>query len=115
MTGKALYVVLRTSSDTVETIGPAGATFASFGDADRYAKALRDRYTAQAFIVCEAVAAYATQMMGTVATFESDKPTSERKKKLPKQSDTAPSSSPTSPDDEDENVFPMHPRAAAGK
>ena len=104
-----LYVVLRKVNDTVETIGPAGAKFDSFEEADRYAKALRDRYTAQNFVVCEAICAYATEMMATVTKFGSDSQKSKRARKAPKQKEAA------KKDTDNEDVFPMHARKAAGQ
>jgi hypothetical protein len=63
---KASYVVLRTDSQKAETIGPRATVFNSFKNADEYARGMRDRYTHQTFIVCQAVAAYEMHLAGTV-------------------------------------------------
>ena len=107
-----LYVVLRVAYDTVETIGPAGAKFSSFAEADTYAKALRDRYTLQSFVVCEAVTAYETRMTGSVTRLSADKPVPRRKEKALKEEKVAAA---TAALHEDENVLQIHPRKVTAK
>ena len=108
----AIYVVLRTANDTVETIGPAGAKFASFDEADTYARSLRDRYTFQSFIVCEALTAYETRMTGSVSRLGSEKPVARRKEKAVKDEEMATEAAAML---EDENVLQIHPRKVTAK
>ena len=66
------YIVLRAENRKAETIGPRATVFNSFKKADEYAKALRDRYTHQTFIVCQAVAVYEVHLAATVKALLSD-------------------------------------------
>ncbi len=66
------YLVLHNDNDKVQTIGPVGAKFASFQEADAYAKRMRDQYVHQSFIVAQATGMYQTRVAGTVMRFEAD-------------------------------------------
>ena len=66
-----IYTVLRVDNGKVSTFGPTGQVFTSFKRADQHAKVLRDRYTEQRFILCQAVAIYETARHASVESLVS--------------------------------------------
>jgi len=75
-----VFVVLRAQSETVQTVGPAGQAFTSFDEADAFAKEMRDRYTQQAFYLCQAIAVYEVQGRATIQKIALPEPGSEHAK-----------------------------------
>jgi len=70
--GKSHFIVLRTDNEKAETIGPRAMILDSFKKADKFAKALSDRYPHQTFIVCQAVAVYQVRLISSVSALVPD-------------------------------------------